>query len=129
MNFVYSVSRLITRFHPASCFCGSFLYVFITPLFLVFFLYIYIPVSFFIFSFPSLVSFVILHSFRSSICLYLYLSVLVYLFLSSLSFLLHTNPYIFIYFSSIFSGNSNISLSSLFLVPVVYLHISDFYFQ
>jgi len=84
INFLHSVSWLITHFHPASCFCGSFLYVFITHLFLVFFS---ISVSLLIFSFPSLVSFVILHSFRSSICLYLYLSVFISLFLSSLSFL------------------------------------------
>ena len=101
LNFVHSVSWLITRFHSVSCFCDSFLYVFITPLFLVFFS-IYLSVSFFIFSFPSLVSFVILHSFRSSICLCLYLYVL---FLSSFlpfPFSQHTNPCICIYFSSIF---------------------------
>ena len=47
----------------------------------------YISVSLFICSFSSLVSFVILHSFRSSICVCLYLSVFVSLFLSSPSFL------------------------------------------
>jgi len=125
MNFLHSVYWLITRFRPASCFCGSFLYVFVNPLFLVFF-YIYLRVFLHFFSFPSLVSFVILHSFRSSICLCLHLSLSLSLslslFVSLFSFLspsIQIPTSVFIFFH--FSGNLNIYFSYLFLVPVVHL--------
>ena len=134
MNFLHSVYWLITRFRPASCFCGSFLYVFVNPLFLVFF-YIYLRVFLHFFSFPSLVSFVILHSFRSSICLCLHLSLSLSLSLSLCFSLLipfsqHTNPYICIYFLPLFWQFKY--LFFLFIsrscCPFT-LHISDFYSQ
>jgi hypothetical protein len=81
MNFLHSVSWLITHSHPASCFCGSFLYVFITHLFLVFFfIYLCVFIHFFlsllsVFRHSSLFPFLYL-SISLSLCLYFSLPLL-----------------------------------------------------